>query len=268
MSRKKKTKTEEPFTPQDLKAMSTKTDKMLGRYEAIRDAEAISKDTKVIKKVLVIMLSIILSLLVIWLISMFVTQWGDLVINTDRNLLQKGFVMSTTEDFKKTAIQLSAPHVKDVTNITYDWLPKDLDKHEGSHNGDNYLAYTFYLKNGGTKSFDYTGTMEITGSANGMDEAVRIMIYKNGEPLIYAKPQYKNRKQAETGTIAFLDDTTVMNTMTKDFKPGAVDKYTIVIWVEGNDSECVNDILGGYIRSKILFEVADDKENASNSIFA
>lgn len=267
MARKKKTKTEEPFTPQDLEKMSDKTDKILGRYEAVRDAEEISKDKKVIKKAFVTILSIVLALLILWLLSLVLTQWGDLVISTDRNLREQGLVMSTDSKFKTTAIELSAPQVKEVTNITYKWLPTDLDKHNGSHNGRNYLAYTFYLKNGGVKTLDYEGTMNITGVANGMDEAIRIMIYKNGKSIIYAKPQYKNRNKAETGTIAFLDSKTVMKTKTVDFKPGQVDKYTVVIWIEGNDSECVNDILGGHVRSEILFKVADN-EKQSSSIFA
>jgi hypothetical protein len=200
----------------------------------------------------------------LWLLSLFLTQWGDLVINTDRNLREQGLVMSTASDFKKTAIELSAPQVKDVTNITYKWLPEDLDKHDGSHNGKNYLAYTFYVKNGGNKTLDYEGTMDVTGVANGMDEAIRVMIYKNGKSLIYAKAKYKDRTKAEAGTIAFIDNDTVMKTMTKDFKPGAVDKYTVVIWVEGNDSECVNDILGGHVRSKILFKVADNDKTSSS----
>jgi len=30
-------------------------------------------------------------------------------------------------------------------------------------------------------------------------------------------------------------------------EPGEVDKFTVVIWLEGEDPECMNDILGGTI---------------------
>lgn len=264
MAKKSKKKTEETFTPHDLDSLSAQSRKMLGRYAAVRESEEASKDKRFLKKAILTVLTIMLILLILWLVSIFITLYGDLVISTDKDLRENGIMLSTSADFKDTAIQLSAPKVQDVTNIAQEWLPKDLDKHDGAHNGKNYLAYTFYLKNGGKEKLDYTGTMQITGVANNMDEAIRVMIYKNGESLVYAKGQKKNRSLAEKGTIAWLNNTTVMKTQSKDFAPGSVDKYTVVIWLEGNDLECTNDILGGYIRSRILFSVADDGKSSSD----
>lgn len=261
MPRKKKTKPEEEFTPHDLDALSEQTRRIVGRANAGREAEEASKDKKVIKKVIITILTILLILLILWLVSLFITLYGDLVISTDRGLRDNGIVLSADESFKDPAIQLSAPRVQDATNITKDWLPKNLDKKDGAHNGKNYLAYTFYLKNGGKDSLDYTGTMELTGTANNMDEAIRVMIIKNGDELVYAKGTKADRSKAEKGTIAWLDDTTIMQTQSKNFSPGSVDKYTVVIWIEGSDLECTNDILGGYIRSRILFSVADSEES-------
>ena len=34
----------------------------------------------------------------------------------------------------------------------------------------------------------------------------------------------------------------------KDFKPGDTDKFTIVVWLEGDDPDCVNALLGGEIK--------------------
>ena len=34
----------------------------------------------------------------------------------------------------------------------------------------------------------------------------------------------------------------------KDFKPGDVHKYTVVIWIEGNDPQCDDDIIGGEVK--------------------
>ena len=268
MARKKKKKTEEVFTPHDLDSLSEQTRRIVGRANAAPEAEESVKSKKAISKIIITILTILTILLILWLISLFITLYGDLVISTDRSLRENGIMLSASESFENPAIQLSAPKVLEATNITYDWLPKNLDKKDGAHNGENYLAYTFYLKNGGKQQLDYTGTMELTGTANGMDEAIRVMIYKNGEELIYAKGQKADRSKAEKGTIAWLDDTTIMKTQTKDFAPGSVDKYTVVIWIEGNDSECVNDILGGYIRSRILFSVADPEGEETTRVFS
>ena len=261
MARKKKEKPAEEFTPHELDALSAQTRRIVGRANAGREAAETSRDNKVIKKVIITSLTILLILLILWIASIFITLYGDLVISTDRNLRENGIMLCADESFKDPAIQLSAPKVENATNITKDWLPKNLDKKDGSHNGENYLAYTFYLKNGGKKALDYTGKMELTGTANGMDEAIRVMIIKNGDELVYAKGTKADRSKAEKGTIAWLDDTTIMQTSSKDFSPGSVDKYTVVIWIEGNDLECTNDILGGHIRSRILFSVADSEED-------
>ena len=38
-----------------------------------------------------------------------------------------------------------------------------------------------------------------------------------------------------------------------DFKPGDIDKYTIVLWIEGSDPECNDNILGGEIKISMNF---------------
>ncbi len=57
----------------------------------------------------------------------------------------------------------------------------------------------------------------------------------------------------------FEDDETVMITTTEEFEVDEVDKYTIVIWVEGNDPECLDDIRNGHVRMRMLFDVLDDE---------
>ena len=124
---------------------------------------------------------------------------------------------------------------------------------------ENYVAYTFYCKNNGQETLDYNAYLEITGVAKSADEATRVMVYKNGKPAIYGKGKFDDRNTAETDCTKFVDDTTVMTTMTEDFEVDDVDKYTIVIWIEGNDPECLDDIRNGHVRMRMLFDVIDDE---------
>ena len=39
---------------------------------------------------------------------------------------------------------------------------------------------------------------------------------------------------------------------------GKIEKYSIVIWLEGEDPECVNDVLGGVMNLEMNFEVLDE----------
>ena len=155
--------------------------------------------------------------------------------------------------------KLSANMVNEVTNITYDWLPATLDlESQGSHNGRNYLAYTFYLRNTGDKNLDYNTVMRMTGSSKSADEAVRFMIYKNGKASVYAKGRYNNRKEAETDATKWVDEEVIINDASSPLKAGATDKYTVVIWCEGNDRECVDAIRGGHVRANLTFNVVPD----------
>ena len=58
---------------------------------------------------------------------------------------------------------------------------------------------------------------------------------ENGEETVYAKSQ-KGSHEPEPDTVAFLSETQVLNNVTSGFQPGDVDKYTVVIWLEGAGS--------------------------------
>lgn len=259
---KDKTKIEQPITPEEL---SKENDKEMlhpdiKHFHVKNDSMEIVEYSKR-RKVLSIILSVcLIILLILFLVSMLVTQWGDLIISVDSPAVKRGIALSEDPEFSSHYASLSAKKAEDVTNITYSWLPVDLDTSEnGSHNGRNYVAYTFYCKNLGQETVDYDAVLDIHGVAKSADEAARIMVYKNGEPAIYGKGKYTDRNTAETDCTKFETETVVMSTSTEDFKVGDVDKYTIVIWMEGNDPECIDDIRGGHIRARMLFSVREEE---------
>ena len=58
--------------------------------------------------------------------------------------------------------------------------------------------------------------------------------------------------------MAFRDDEdgTIILEKRSDMVPDQVDKITIVIWLEGDDPECVNAILGGEM--KIHMDITEE----------
>ena len=261
---KDKTKIEQPMTPEELSRYNDKkiADAQIEHFHVTTDSAEIIKYKKR-KKVLSIILGIaILILLILFAVSMLVTQWGDLIISVDSPAVKKGIVISEDPEFETFGATLSAEQVTDVTNITYSWLPTDLDTSaNGSHNGENYVAYTFYCKNDGQTTLDYDACLEIIGVAKSADEAVRVMVYKNGESKIYGKASYNNRELAEADCAMFETDEIVMTTATEGFEVDQVDKYTIVIWIEGNDPECIDDIRNGHVRMRMTFSVREDEDD-------
>lgn len=64
----------------------------------------------------------------------------------------------------------------------------------------------------------------------------------------------------ELVTIPFADNNTVVIDERKDMNAGEIDKYTVVIWLEGEDPQCVDKIKGGELELSMNFEKAADKE--------
>ncbi len=257
-----KKKKEQNITPEELSRQNDKqtASPEIEHFHVQTDSTEIVKLKRRRKKLAIILSVTMIILIILFLVSMLVTKWGDLIISVDSPAVKRGIVLSEDPEFKIKGASLTAKQVEDVTNITYNWLPTDLDTSEdGAHNGDNYVAYTFYCKNEGDVAVNYDAQLEIIGVAKSADEAARVMIYKNGEPAIYGKAQYDDRTQAETDCTQFVDDTTVMTTRTENFNTDDVDKYTIVIWIEGNDPECIDDIRNGHIRMRMLFSVEEEE---------
>ena len=46
----------------------------------------------------------------------------------------------------------------------------------------------------------------------------------------------------------FKDSENIMLVQRRDFKSKDVDKFTVVIWVEGDDPDCIDDLLGGEMK--------------------
>ena len=274
---KKKLNNDEPFTPEQLKKLEDKGDiaverarnmTIFDRFLARRDSKEIGRVVRWKRRAGATLVISVFILIILWIISWLLTTIGDLVISVESGAAKEGIIISEAlnEDgsAKDPVLQLSAQNVTEVTNITYDWLPTTLDTEaDGEHNGQNYLAYTFYLTNAGKETLDYESTRKFTGIAKNADEALRVMIYKNGEPTIYAQ---KNRDGSqledvvnfefvEGGDDLNLNDYVLLNDLTEDIKPNETVKYTIVTWIEGNDPECLNDIMGGYVKMQWLFNV-------------
>lgn len=201
--------------------------------------------------------ALIVLIIILFLIAAIQERMGNFTINLNRlDMYRRGIMLSSDDEFSKPASRLKADAVQNATNIAMEDLPDDIDQIDGSHNGDDYVAYTFYIKNGGKETVDYYANVLIDMTAKGVDEATWVAVYdQKGKRTVYAK---RNRNgQPEPGTTPFVDDDLVMEHYVKNFKVGDVHKYTVVIWLEGNDPDCVDAIIGGMIRMEMDIQVAD-----------
>ena len=202
---------------------------------------------KRIVKIIFLLLLIIISIIYLFLYIVF--QGGKFTVTLDKNLSnRKSIFLSEDGKFKGKTRELTANTIDNMDNISIKWLPENLDTEAtGAHNGDNYIAYTFYVINAGKETVNYWYEIDVDDSIKNVDEAIRIMIIRNGESVVYAKKSAIDGK-AEEGTKKFVSKSIAVLEQRKKLKANTKDRFTVVVWLEGDDPECTNALLGGEIK--------------------
>ena len=124
---------------------------------------------------------------VLFIVAIFYHNMGRFTVTVDPSLQKRGIYLFNNKEFEKPRTRLFSVALEECDNININDLPLDLNDKDGSHNGDDYIAYTFYLKNGGIETVDYEYSLNIGDSTKNVDEAVWILLYKNGEFEMFAK---------------------------------------------------------------------------------
>jgi hypothetical protein len=203
-------------------------------------------------------------------------QYNNLKVLVDKEGM---FIMSLSHDMKfsnpSEVISLGGPRYMD--NITlmdiYSLIP-EIEAAEGPYARSkeiNCIAATFYLKNITKEDHLYRETMVFEEITKDIDEAIRIMIIRNGEKTVYAKKKKdgdieevvpgeyftedgKNIPDAQPWmTVPFISRERAYYETGLSLAAGEIVKYTVMIWLEGNDPECVDDILGGTLKMRMEF---------------
>ena len=216
-------------------------------------SKKMQKEKKLKRNLRIALIIIFFILLLLYFVVGIIYNNGNFSISLDRNLyFDKGLIIYDDPSYKVYRTELYAEAPKTFDDISYKWLPSDISEHSGgTHNGNNYLAYTFYIENQGEEIADYWSEVVIEDVIKNVDDAVRVRIYKNDEYVTYAK--MGSDGVPEPNTVAFQEENLVVREHTENFKPGDIDKYTIVLWIEGSDSECTDNILGGEFKVSMQF---------------
>lgn len=205
--------------------------------------------SRVIKMGLLILL-LFFSLL--YLVLYVVNSNGYFTIKLDKNLkAERHILLSSDSEFSAETVEIKVKGLEYMDNITESWIPMDeVIKKEGDNSGDNYIAYTYFIKNDGEQKTDYKSKIVVESVIKNVDDAVRVAVFTNGEKKVYAK-KAKNGKE-EPNTIAFLSNHLIMEQERNGLEPGQIDRYTILVWLEGKDPECIDDIIGGEMKMSMV----------------
>ncbi len=223
-----------------------------------RQSKEVKKYT-VITRILALLVIILVAIIAIaYAISYFYDKFGSFTVKINKyDMMRQGLTLSETPEYNNTISVLNADIVYDMTNISGNDLPENVDMINGSHNGESYIAYTFYLINAGSDTLSYEGQMNIENVTQRIDEAIRVAVYVNGERTVYGKTKSNGSGKESDCDSEFLSSTIVMRNTREGLEPQEKDKYTIVIWLEGNDPDCLNDLIGGTMKLGMDFKIVE-----------
>lgn len=233
----------------------------------------------------------------LFLYSTITQMQGHFTINMSSGMFREGFVLSETADFENPTTHLFAAPAEEVPCISISHIPEDIDEYDGQHN-DTYFAYTFYLRNEGESTVGYDWSLELNSESLDLSEACWVMVFEDGKMLFYAAPSSsgdiealpafdddtrgyigapliefnaKPSKQyeliSEQGRLAFYrvlpipfeSDGTVASGSQANVAPMEVHKYTVVIWLEGDDPDCTDALIGGHAGLEMYIQLSSEE---------
>lgn len=228
---------------------------------------------------------------------------GHFTINMSDGMFQEGFVLSETADFANPTTHLFAIPAEGVPCISIAHLPEYLDTIDGPHN-QTYFAYTFYCRNEGQSTVDYVWQVQLNSESQQLADACWVMIFEDGQMLFYARPdqttgkpqalpafgddtkgyiqrpleqfnklpeeQYEIIKEGvgydynRVIPIPYLSDVVVAGGRMESVIPREIHKYTVVIWLEGDDPDCTDELIGGHVGMDFHFQLVSEEEGQAD----
>lgn len=244
-------------------------------------------------KVLALLMALLL--LIMWGFSAIADLKGHFTINLSDKLFEEGFSLSEDISFKIPTSRLFGTPAINVPCISIVDIPKNINEFTGTHNA-SHFGYTFYLRNEGKTEADYQWELSFTSKSE-LSKAVWVMLFVDGDMTIYAqadkdgkpatlpergndtvgylepplrelaadKTQYEIIKQHNTMTYwrvvskPFISDTVVAGGEFRDVQPKTVHKYTVVLWIEGDDPDCTDELIGTSLGLELSIAMIDEK---------
>lgn len=240
---------------------------IVSMYRANRERRRLGAALLRQDKLTLLLLGLITLVMGLFIMAFMQEKMGNFTINLNRlELYRKGVSIADDPNFSDATARLKASVVQDATNMAIDDLPDDIDEAGalgGNHNGKNYMAYTFYIRNAGKEDLDYVARIHLTSASKGAEDALRVAVWYNGERTVFAEPSADGTP--EEGCVNFVNHDLACEYYEENFEVGNVNRYTIVVWMDGDDPECVDSIIGGSV--ELTMEINSDYEDKTSLLW-
>lgn len=239
------------------------------------------------------------ALLLTYALSMISQLQGHFTINLMGDLLREGFSLSETVDFRNPSMRLFSEPASNVPCYSISDIHDDVNDQDGQHNEAQYFAYTFYIRNEGESTAGYTWNIRLNSESKNLSDAVWVMIFEDDVMTFHAAPREDGTQEAlpyfddnsrgyltrpfyehskdpkgqyqfisQSGNLeyyrlipyAFESEQIIASGCVEDVAPMEAHKYTIVIWLEGDDPDCTNDMIGGHAGMEMNFALVQEED--------
>ena len=241
-------------------------------------------------------------LAVLFIFSLVQKLRGHFTINLSDRMFREGFTLSETVGFENPTTQLFAEPAESVPCISINQIPKNIDEIDGNHSA-QYFAYTYYIRNEGESTVGYDWSLDISSETKSLSDAVWVMLFRDGQMRFFAKassgggaealpPHGEENRGYLTLPIrdlspdsdqfelvrsvggtdyyrvvpdVFAGDDRITDGEVSEVEPMEVHKYTVVLWLEGDDPEATDDKIGGSLGAEMNFRLVSEAEEEDNA---
>lgn len=240
----------------------------------------------------------------LFLLSAVSQMRGHFTVNLSEKMFKEGFTLSETSGFEKVTTHLFAQPAIDVPCISMRQIPADINTGDGAKNS-AFFAYTFYIRNAGESTVGYEWEIELNSESRDISKATWVMVFEEDEMTVFARAredgtvealpaldddtrgypdmelfqslkdpdQYQliqkrgNRSYYRVTPQNFVSDYIVTEGLRTNMIPMETHRYTVVIWLEGDDPDCTDDLIDGHLgfsfNARLVEEHADMEEKDS-----
>ena len=221
------------------------------------------------KKRLIISLcftGILVTLIVI--LAYFGQNVGSFSIKLGDDLTSRQIFISEKEDFSWYDSRLEAASVKDAAPISYiPWVKNNENNFKKTDGAmiacdNSIISYTFYLKNMGREIVNVMQQCSITGKNDGLELVTWLEYFEDdNEGIVYQGGNVPDKasdpffERYPDPKLYDLENNIAYENKFYDLHPGDVKKFTLITWVDSQDPDLSEEILGGTIRFEIYFSL-------------
>lgn len=198
---------------------------------------------------------------------------GCFTISMSDKASNQSIYISTDPTFESYSPRLICDSLYQAKNIPYPVIKYEYARQtDGVYVSEDksYIGYTFYLKNMGDESVSLRETMTVNQETKNVSSCCWLWqfegendnvgtIYQKKDDIPHEYESTYRQNRTEWGTSK-SDQNTVISKTIDNIEPQEIIKFTLILWIEGDDPDCNDDILGGQINFNLEFTLVSESD--------